>query len=243
MRIFGLIGFPLEHSFSPRYFESKFRREGITDAEFHLFPLASIHEFPLLTETDKRIQGLAVTIPYKQEVIPFLDELDDNAKSIGAVNCIRIKNGKLTGFNTDWKGFFDSLQPLLKPQHKSALILGSGGGSKAVQFALNKAGLSFHVVSRYPSKGSLGYMDLNEQIMGAHKIIINCSPVGMYPRENQMPAIPFQFITPDHICYDLIYRPEETLFLKFAKEKGALIKNGMQMLELQAELNWKIWNQ
>lgn len=243
MRVFGLIGFPLEHSFSPRYFESKFEKENINDAQFHLYPLSSIVQFPELTQKDKRIQGLAVTIPYKQEVIPFLDELDQEAKSIGAVNCIQFREGKLKGFNTDWKGFFNSLQPILKSYHSKALILGSGGGSKAVQFALDKAGIKGQVVSRIPSKGELGYGDLDKETLYQHKLIVNCSPVGMYPQEDQAPAIPYNFLTSDHICYDLIYRPEETLFLKLAKEKGATVKNGMEMLELQAEMNWEIWNE
>lgn len=243
MRVFGLIGFPLEHSFSPKFFESKFRKEKIKDAEFHLFPLNSIEQFPILTQKDKRIQGLAVTIPYKQEIIPLLDELDPEAKSIGAVNCIQFDRGKLKGFNTDWKGFSESLRPLLKSQHSDALIIGSGGGSKAVQFALTMLGINFQIVSRVPSKGELGYGDLDKETMHHHKLIVNCSPVGMYPNEDQSPAIPYDFLSANHICYDLIYRPEETLFLRYSKQKGATVKNGMEMLEIQAELNWKKWNE
>lgn len=242
MRTFGLVGFPLVHSFSPGYFTEKFEKEGINDAQFLLFPLASINEFLKLTETIKGICGLAVTIPYKQSVIPLLDKLNKDAQAIGAVNCIRVLNGETEGFNTDWKGFYDSILPLLAPHHTHALVLGSGGASKAVRYALTQMGIYFKIVSRNPNENEFGYSDLNEQVMKEFSIIINCTPVGMYPQINDWPMIPYSYLGENHLCYDLIYRPAETEFLRKAKQQHAVIKNGMEMLKLQAELNWKIWN-
>jgi len=242
MRTFGLIGFPLEHSFSPQYFSEKFQREKITDARFISFPLASIEVFPKLTETNRSISGLAVTIPYKQSVIPFLDALDNEASAIGAVNCIRFNKGKTTGFNTDWKGFYASLKPLLQPHHTHALLLGSGGASKAVQYALARLGIEYRVVSRSLSAGAWGYPDLNEEIMKSYLLIVNCTPLGMYPHIHDSPKIPYHLLGENHLCFDLIYRPIETEFLRKAAAQHATIKNGMEMLEIQAELNWRIWN-
>lgn len=243
MRTFGLIGYPLEHSFSPKYYAEKFHRENIQDARFLTFPLTHVSEFRHLTETHNDICGLAVTIPYKQAVIPLLDEVEKEAMEVGAVNCIQFKKGKTKGFNTDWQGFFHSLRPMLLPHHRHALVLGTGGASKAVQYALDRLGISFCRVSRNPGKDELAYSQLGELILQKYLLIINCTPVGMYPNVNEVPEIPYTLLSNRHFCYDLIYRPAKTGFLKLAAANGALTKNGMEMLEMQAELNWKIWNE
>ena len=242
MRTYGLIGFPLEHSFSPGYFAEKFEKEGIRDAQFKSFAISSITEFSKLTGMHNGIYGLAVTVPYKQSIIPYLDTLDEEARAIGAVNCIRFQEGKTTGYNTDWKGFHDSLCPLLESQHVQALILGTGGSSKAVQFALSKLGIPFTLVSRNPVKEGWSYSRLDSKVIQDHRLIVNCTPVGMFPNLLDAPAIPYTFLGENHICFDLIYNPAETQFLKMAKAQGAIIQNGMGMLKIQAELNWKIWN-
>jgi len=243
MNLFGLIGYPLGHSFSKTYFTNKFETEGLEDYFFDLFPLENINEFPGLIQFQKSLKGLAVTIPYKQTVIPFLDVLSAEATEIAAVNCIQFSNGKLKGFNTDVLGFEKSFTPLLQSCHLKALILGTGGASKAVQFVLNKLGILFQLVSRTGDKSSgiIAYTDLDETILKEFTIIINCSPVGMFPDEDAKPAIPYQYISSQHYLYDLVYKPSETPFLKEGIRKGATIKNGYEMLILQAEANWKIW--
>lgn len=241
MKAYGLIGKSLKHSFSKAYFEKKFQSLGI-DASYSNFEIADIQQVRDLIGKDASILGLNVTIPYKQTIIPFLDELDADAQAIGAVNTIRIRNGKWKGFNTDYYGFMTSLKPFLENVHNRALILGSGGASLAIQHGLRLLDIPFHVVSREKAKGDLSYEDLNENVVKACKLIINTSPVGMYPDAESFPEIPYKFITSDHLVYDLVYNPEESKFLQLAKERGALTMNGLDMLKHQAEKAWKIWN-
>ena len=247
MRRLGLIGYPLGHSFSKKYYLDKFEREGIEDIAYDLYPLADITAFPSLYQRDGNFYGVNVTIPYKQDVIPYLDELSPEAKEMGAVNCIQIhnKDGKfyLKGFNTDAYGFEGSLLPLLKPQHKRALVFGNGGATKAVTYTLQKLGIPFQIVSRTKTAENLSYSDLDEQLIRNTPLLINCTPLGTYPNVEECPDIPYEGISADHLLYDLIYNPEETLFLKQGKLRGATIKNGYEMLILQAEKNWEIWNQ
>ena len=250
MRTFGLIGFPLGHSFSQKYFSEKFKRENITDAEFKNFPLENINDFPKLIENNPSLRGLSVTIPHKQSIIKFLNEVDDVVKEVGAVNCVKIHRTSdighrtSTGFNTDVFGFEKSLLPLLKSHHTKALILGTGGASKAVRYVLKKLGIEFSFVSRSekPASNSYSYNDLSSEIISSHALIINTTPLGMFPDVNSCPPIPYQHLTEKHLLYDLIYNPEETLFLKKGKERGAQIKNGLEMLQLQADKAWEIWN-
>lgn len=246
MKTFGLIGYPLSHSFSQGYFSDKFSREKI-DARYLNFAIESIAEFSGLLKQHPYLAGLNVTIPYKQQVIPFLNELDAEASEIGAVNVIKInwQEGKpyLKGYNSDVKGFTGSLEPMLKPFHTKALILGTGGASKAVAHGLLKLGILYRMVSRNPQGPShVGYNDLTPEIISEYKLIINTSPIGMYPNWNECPAIPFNAIGKEHIIFDLIYNPSETLFMKKAAEKGATTKNGLEMLHLQAEEAWRIWS-
>lgn len=248
MRFYGLIGKSLEHSFSPVFFKEKFEKEGITNCFYNLYPLKNIDEFNYLINDFTELSGLNVTIPYKQEIIPFLDRLDPNAKQIGAVNTIKFhwnqNKLELIGYNTDYLGFMDSLKPLLKPIHKKALVLGTGGASLAVTFALKQLGIDFQMVSR-TAKGanSIDYNSLTNEIIKEHKIIVNTTPLGMYPRIDQSPNIPYQAIAREHILFDLIYNPKQTEFLGKGKVQGATIKNGFEMLVNQAEYSWKIWNE
>jgi shikimate dehydrogenase len=242
MRHFGLIGFPLSHSFSKGYFAAKFEKEGITDAVYDTYPIPEIGEFPNLTQKIEGLVGLNVTIPYKEQVIPFLDELHPAAAAMGAVNTILFKNGKSKGFNTDVYGFQKSLEPLLKAHHTHALVLGTGGASKAVVYALNELGISWKYVSRTGNETQLSYQDLTPEIIAQHTLIINTSPVGMYPNVSDCPEIPYDAIGSQHLLYDLVYNPAETLFLTKGKAQGAEIKNGLEMLHLQAERAWEIWS-
>lgn len=244
MRLFGLIGFPLGHSFSKKYFEEKFLNENLHDCSFELFPLQKIEHCKILFEKNETLQGLAVTIPYKETVIPYLTEITNDVSEIGAVNCIKFIDKKTIGYNTDVIGFKKSFTPLLKPYHTKALVLGTGGASKAIQFVLKKSGINFLLVSRnrIAEKNIISYSDIDENMMKQYSIIINCTPLGMSPNENELPNLPYQFITANHLLYDLIYKPEKTIFLKEGEQRGATIKNGFEMLVLQAEENWKIWN-
>lgn len=242
--IYGLIGYPLGHSFSKKYFTEKFEREQITDARFELFPLESIAQYPALLQANPSLVGLAVTIPYKETVIPFLDNLDETAQAVGAVNCIRIRKNERKGFNTDCIGFEDSLKPLLKPWHTEALILGSGGASKAVQYVLRKLGIPYQLVRRTATQASeLTYDALTASLIQEKKLIIQTTPVGMQPNEADCLPIPFEGMGREHLVYDLIYKPPSTQFLQEAEKKGAVIKNGLEMLWIQAEANWRIWNE
>ena len=240
---YGLIGYPLGHSFSKKYFTEKFILEGIKDCVFELFPIQSIEAFPSLVDSNKNIAGLAVTVPYKESVIQFLNELDESAAEVGAVNCIRIDGFKYKGFNTDVIGFEKSFSPLLQQHHKKALVLGAGGSSKAIQFVLRKLGIEFLMVSRTPAGRDFftSYDQINEMILQEYTIVINCTPVGTLPDLNNFPEIPYQFIGFRHLLFDLVYNPAETAFLKKGKIQGAVLKNGYEMLVIQAEANWSIW--
>lgn len=238
--LYGIIGYPLAHSFSPAYFKKKFA-EHHTDAIYEAFSLADINEFPALLSTHPDIAGLNVTIPHKEAVIEYLDELDSIAAEIGAVNCIVFKNGKRKGYNTDIIGFERSLIPLLQPQHTQALILGTGGSSKAVAYVLKQLGIGYRFVSRTKQGDCLTYEELAPEVIEQHKLIINTTSQGMYPNVDSAPALPYEAITPQHLLYDLIYNPEETVFLSKGVEQGAAVKNGFEMLQLQAEASWDIW--
>ncbi len=242
---YGLIGYPLGHSFSQKYFTEKFANEDI-EARYDLFPLEKIDCVEDLLRDTENLKGFNVTIPYKQEVMRFLDDLDEQAREIGAVNVVKVtydKDGKrhLKGFNSDAYGFTESIRPLIKATHKKALVLGSGGASKAVIYSLKKLGIEPIVVSRHPGNGQLGYGELTN-VMSEFTVIVNASPVGMSPKVECCPDIPYELLTPDHLCFDLVYNPEETLFLRKAKEVGAVTKNGLEMLHLQAEGAWLYWN-
>lgn len=243
MRLFGLIGYPLAQSFSKKYFDEKFEIEGLTDCRFQNFSIASIEELPGLLDANPDLQGMAVTIPYKQAVLKYLDFTADIPEGLQACNCIRIKDGKLSGHNTDYIGFEKSLLPLLKPHHQKALVLGNGGAAEAVIYSLRRLNMSYSIVSRKIHKGSsLTYADVNENIIKEHTLIINTTPLGMYPKTDEAPEIPYKFISDHHLLYDLVYNPEKTLFLQKGGERRAGIKNGFEMLVLQAEENWQIWN-
>jgi shikimate dehydrogenase len=244
MRHFGLIGFPLGHSFSKKYFSAKFESENI-DAEYSLYELPEITEFNKLLKK-KELSGLNVTIPYKEQVIAFLDELDDTAAKIGAVNVIRFirEDERLTlkGYNSDAIGFENSLTPLLKPHHTRALILGTGGASKAIRYVLNKLGIETTYVSRSPKAGQITYRQLDRQIISEHTVIVNASPVGTFPHSDECPNIPYEFLSDKHLLFDVVYNPAETLFLKKGKEQGTTCLNGESMLVGQAVAAWQIWN-
>ena len=241
--IFGLLGKNISYSFSRGYFTDKFKKLDLQNNTYLNFDIPRIQDLPSILE-DKSIKGCNVTIPYKEEIIPFLDKLDKTAKKIGAVNTIKItKKGNLKGYNSDVVGFENSIKPLLKKRHKRALILGTGGASKAVAFALKKNNIKYRFVSRKPSgKKEISYEDLTENLIGKHQVIINCTPIGTSPDIHKSPNIPYQFLTDKHLLFDLIYNPEITTFLSKGKEKGAIIKNGYEMLVLQAEESWRIWN-
>jgi shikimate dehydrogenase len=246
MKHLGLIGYPLTHSFSVKYFREKFSRESITEFEYRNYPIQSVQELkPLIGETEALI-GLNVTIPHKEAVMPLLDEIDPEAAEIGAVNTIRIKrsSGKihLKGFNSDAYGFRESLLPLLGAGHQNALVLGTGGASKAVTHVLRQLGIAYQYVSRDPAGDQLQYLDLCYAIIKMHTLIINTTPLGTYPDTSAFPNIPYDFVTSDHVFYDLVYNPPETEFLRLGKQKGASVMNGHEMLILQAEKSWEIWN-
>ena len=245
MKFYGLIGKKLGHSYSGDFFSTKFKKEKI-DAEYKLFPLPSIQDLPGLIKENTDLVGLNVTVPYKEEVLPYLTSLSEETRKIKAVNVIKISREKeeiiLKGYNSDVYGFRQSLLPLLRPDIKEALILGTGGASKAVDYVLKNLGIKTTFVSRTPAPDRITYKDLDQKTIDENLLIVNTTPVGMFPDTDFFPDIPYQFLTPKHICYDLIYNPEETEFLRRAKEMGATIKNGLEMLRLQAERSWEIWN-
>lgn len=246
MRTFGLIGYPLAHSFSKKFFTEKFAEEGIADHQYELFPIENIAAVVSLIAADDSLAGLNVTIPHKVGVMTYLNELDPAAATIGAVNCISIqhKDGQtwLKGFNTDAYGFQESLKPYLKKHHTHALILGDGGAAKAVKYVLDQLQITYLSVVRTVAPNAILYSDLTEDLLQKHQVIINTTPLGTFPNVEAAPAIPYQWLTDQHLAYDLVYNPEETEFLKRAKAKGAAIKNGFEMLQLQAERSWFIWN-
>ncbi len=239
---FGLVGRNISYSFSRGYFKKKFNDLGLMNHSYENFDIQSISQFPTIFKSATNIKGLNVTIPYKEEVIPFLDTMDATAKKIGAVNTIKVDKAGLKGFNTDAFGFKKALEPYLKAHHTKALILGTGGASKAVAFVLDELGIAFSYVSRSGKKNGFTYHDLNDGMITAHTLIINCSPVGTFPNIEEKPDIPYNQINSKHLLFDLIYNPEETTFLKTGKANGSAICNGFRMLEYQAEKAWEIWN-
>ena len=249
MRQFGLIGYPLSHSFSQGFFSEKFLNENIKDANYANFPIASINEFNALWQQHPLLEGLNVTIPYKKEVIPFIQYASSVVQKINACNCIRKYKNEWYGYNTDVIGFEKSLLPLLKPHHTQALILGTGGAAAAVEYVLQKLSIAYQMVSRTKKENAsifnapvIYYSDLNVEVIHQHTLLINTSPIGMYPNVSEAPAIAYEGIGTQHYLYDLVYNPAETLFLSKGKEKGAAIKNGLDMLHIQAEESWLIWN-
>ena len=246
MRTFGLIGYPLSHSFSKKYFTEKFEKEGLSGNHYELFPLENVDSLPSLIESNEGLEGFNVTIPHKVAVIPYLDEMEAAASFIGAVNCIsiRYRQGKpfLKGYNTDAYGFEASLIPLLSATHQKALIFGDGGAAKAVKYVLGKLGISFLSVVRKESGQHLQYNQISSDLLQEYTLLINTTPLGMSPNVDTCPDIPYDALTSKHLAYDLVYNPEETMFLKLAKTAGASVKNGMEMLHLQADRSWFIWN-
>ena len=238
---FGIIGFPLGHSFSRGFFTEKFAREGI-DAQYLNFEIPDVAMLKDILRENPELRGLNVTLPHKQAVIPLLDELSDEAREIGAVNVIRVRDGRLKGFNSDIIGFSESIRPLLQPHHTKALILGTGGASKAIRVGLSRLGIEWTYVSRTPREGMLTYSTLTPEVMEEYTVIVNCSPVGMFPKVDQAPAIPYELLTPKHLLFDCVYNPEDTLFMKKGREQGAIVKNGLEMLHLQAVASWEFWN-
>lgn len=247
MRWFGLTGYPLSHSWSEEFFRNKFRKERLPDCIYQNFPLEDLNNLRQIIRNHPDLIGLNVTIPYKINILQFLDEIHPEAEIIGAVNCIRIKRVDnyfyLKGFNTDAPAFQETLLPILKEGHKKALVLGTGGAARAVCNALKKNQVEYKIISRNSVSASLAYSDLNENLISGHTLIINATPLGMWPDSDTFPSIPYQFLNPSHYLYDLVYNPVETIFLKKGKDMGSATKNGLEMLQLQAELSWKIWNQ
>ena len=238
---YGIIGFPLGHSFSRGFFTEKFAREGI-DAQYLNFEIPDATMLLDILRENPELRGLNVTLPHKQAVIPLLDELSDEAREIGAVNVIRVREGKLKGFNSDIIGFTESIRPLLQPHHTKALILGTGGASRAIRVGLSRLGIEWTYVTRSPREKMLAYSALTPEVMKEYSVIVNCSPVGMFPKVDQAPAIPYELLTPKHLLFDLVYNPEDTLFMQKGREQGAIVKNGLEMLYLQAVASWKFWN-
>ena len=242
---YGLIGYPLGHSFSRDFFNEKFRNEGI-DAEYVNFEIPDISRFPEILTENPDLRGLNVTIPYKEKIISYMDTLSEEARQIGAVNVIRVSKRKgqtyLKGFNSDVIGFTRSIEPLLEPKHKKALILGTGGASKAIRYGLEQLGLEYRLVSRTPREGVWSYNQLTPETMQEYTVIVNCTPVGMYPHPDACPPLPYEAIGHDHLLYDLVYNPEETLFLRKGRGQGAITKNGLEMLLLQAYAGWEFWH-
>lgn len=241
MNLYGLIGNPLSQSFSKKYFSEKFEKEEIPNTLYELFPLENINLLKDLLVTKPNLKGLNVTIPYKEQVLPFLHTLNPEAEQIAAVNCIKIEDGKLTGYNTDAPAFKQSLLSLLEPHHSKALVLGTGGAAKAVLFVLKQLNIFYSVVSRNAG-AHFTYSQINKEIIEEYPLIINCTPLGSYPKVNTAPDIPYQYLSPKDYLYDLVYNPAKTSFLQKGEKRGAVIKNGYDMLVGQAELSWKIWN-
>lgn len=246
MKTYGLIGFPLSHSFSKKYFTEKFLNEGILDHQYELYPIEHIQSLPELLSANPTLSGLNVTIPHKVSVMPFLNEIDDAAEKIGAVNCICINRTDekiyLKGFNTDTYGFERSLSPLLQEQHTKALVFGDGGAAKAVKYVLEKLNIAYQIVVRKPVKNAILYSEITPAILASHKLLINTTPLGMSPNYETFPEIDYTQIGDQHLAYDLVYNPLETAFLSKATAQGAVTKNGLEMLHQQAEKAWSIWN-
>ena len=241
MRKFGLIGYPLSHSFSQKYFTEKFQQLGITDARYELYPIEHIDEVKDLLK-DPELCGLNVTIPYKKLVIPYLSNTDSTVSQIKACNCIHIKDGHATGYNTDTVGFRSSLERKLEPYHKRAVILGTGGASSAVEYVLKQLHIAYVFVSRKPEPGQLSYEQVDREVLYEHTLVINTTPLGMYPKVEESPPLPYDAVGPQHYLFDLVYNPSLTMFLRLGQERGAAIENGYDMLVGQAEESWRIWN-
>lgn len=248
MKTYGLIGYRLGYSFSKGFFTEKFEKENLNEHEYVNFELDTINEFPGIFKTNNHIAGLNCTIPYKQQIMPFLDEIDPEAAEVGAINTVKIIRSpggiKLKGFNTDIYGFENSLKPMLNQKHKKALILGTGGASKAIKHILTKLGLSFVSASieEQLQKNEIRYEQIDEALMNECLVIINATPLGTFPKVDNCPDIPYEFIGTSHVLFDLVYNPDETLFMKKGKAQGAAVKNGLEMLHLQALKAWEIWN-
>ena len=247
MNTYGLIGYPLGHSFSRKFFTEKFEKEGI-DAQYLNFEIPSIEEFSNIIKNTPTLKGLNVTIPYKQQVIQYLDDISEEAKAIGAVNVVKCQLSTvncqlhLTGYNSDVIGFVNSIKPLLKPHHKKALILGTGGASKAIRYGLEKKlGMKTLFVSRSAREGMITYEEVTAEVLKEYEVIVNCSPVGMYPHVDECPALPYEALNENNLLYDLVYNPLETLFMKKGAAQGATVKNGLEMLHLQAIASWEFW--
>lgn len=238
---FGLVGRSLGHSFSKSWFENKFRELGLQGYTYSNFEIANIYQLRDVMDQHPDLAGLNVTVPYKESVLPLLDALSPEVETIGAVNCIRIRNGVLTGFNTDAYGFAQSIKPFLDNTHERALVLGTGGASKAVAYALNQIGVDVLTVSRSGDKGQLTYEQINEHVMRACRLIVNTTPLGMTPDSDSCPALPYHLFSANHLAYDLVYNPAETVFMQQARAHGATAMNGLSMLQLQAEKNWELW--
>ena len=238
MRQFGLVGYPLAHSFSKDFFEKKFSNENLKNVGYVNLESPSLED---LFNSNKlaNLDGFNVTIPYKESILPYLDGLSSEAKAIGAINCVKNEKGKLIGYNTDHLGFYHSINPLLKSYHNKALVLGNGGATKAIVYALKQANIEYQVVSR---NSSFDYKDIDQNCLEKYTILINCTPLGTYPRIEEFPQIPYQYLTKNHLLFDLVYNPTTSRFLKYGKQKQCLIKNGLEMLEIQAEKSWEIWN-
>jgi len=244
MRAYGLIGYPLSHSFSKRYFDEKFKAAGWEDCVFYNFPISTIDEIKQVLADHPHLKGFAVTIPYKKKIIRFLDEGTDAVKQMVACNCVKIIDGRLYGYNTDVTGFEQSFIKQLQPHHTHALILGTGGAAESVAYVLRYLGISYFFVSRNKENkaGTISYKSLDEDIMARHTIVINASPVGTFPNSDEFPDIPYEYLTPQHYLFDLVYNPPQTRFLLKGMARGAITCNGYEMLTIQAEENWIIWN-
>ncbi len=243
MKLFGLVGKTLTHSFSKNYFQEKFARERLADCKYENFELPAIDDLPLLITSNPDLRGVNVTIPYKEDVVAMLDDKNEIVEEIKACNCVRIDDGKLSGFNTDVIGFRQSIEPKLERHHKKALILGTGGASKAIAYVLTQLGIEYCFVSRQKVENELGYEDVGDDVLRNYHLIINTTPLGMYPNVDSDPQIPYQYLTSKHFLFDLVYNPEKTKFLIEGQKRGAQIENGYEMLILQAEESWRIWNQ
>lgn len=245
MKKYGLVGYPIGHSFSGKYFTDLFEKENI-EAEYYNFQMESVTKIEEVLATEKELAGLNITIPHKTNILPYLDEVDDAIHKIGAVNVVKVTQGAekphLKGFNTDVIGFEESFKEFLKPNHKKALVLGTGGASKAVVYVMEKLGIEWKYVSRKPANGQLTYADITPGVIGEYTVIINTTPLGMSPKFDACADLPYEAITNEHYLYDLVYNPEVTLFLQKGKDQGATVKNGLDMLHIQADAAWEIWN-
>lgn len=245
MKKYGIVGYPLGHSFSPGYFNEKFKNENI-DAVYEKYELPVITDLLAITDYTQNLCGFNVTIPYKEKVMSYLDSISPEARAIGAVNVVKVTeiDGKrrLEGYNSDVIGFTRSIKPLLEKHHVKALVLGTGGASKAIVYGLHKLGIETILVSRFKRDNTIQYEQINEDLLKEYTVIVNCTPCGMAPHFDECPSLPYQLLTPRHLLYDLIYNPDETLFLKKGREQGAITKNGLEMLLLQADASWEIWN-